>query len=114
MKTTHFGFVLGGWLLSLAACGSKDLQGVCEEAQAEDCTSISDCAKASELGLALAEASGCTSQYDAYADCATGVDDVCTIDATCSGETDAFGICVAPYCLENLAECEAFAEASGL
>ena len=113
MKISLLGLVVSVAFLSLAACG-QDLQAVCEAAQAEDCTSIEDCGKSVELGSALAEAAGCVAEYDSYADCATGVDDVCTIDATCESSTEAFGVCATPYCLENLAECEAFAEASGL
>lgn len=113
MKTSFLSLVVGVSFLSLAACG-QDLQGVCEEAQAEGCTQIEDCAKSVELGSALAEAAGCVAEYDAYADCATGVDDVCTIDDTCELNTVAFALCAQTYCLDNLEECEAFAAASGI
>lgn len=112
MKATYFGLV-SFFALSLAACG-QDIQAVCEEAQEQDCTSVTNCEKAVELGTALAEASTCETEYDAYVECATGVDDVCTIDAGCASKTNAFAECVAPYCVDNADECNAFVEVSGL
>lgn len=113
MKNTFFALLTMTFLSTMVGC-SQDLLAVCEEAQAENCTNIENCSQSVDLGTALADKAGCTSQFDAYSDCATSTDDVCTIEATCSAQVNAFAECVLPYCNDHIEECTAFAEAFGI
>jgi hypothetical protein len=98
--------ILLGFVLS-SACGDS-LVDVCEEAQDNQCTTISgDCSAFVDALDRISSAAACSSEYDQYESCATGQSDVCTIDSACSGKETALGICIAPYCLANSAECAA-------
>lgn len=101
--------VLGSTISILAlftvACG-RDALSTCEEAQDQNCTRITNCSDAVNLGGTLATNASCEAQFDAYVECATDQADVCTIDANCGSKVDAFATCVQPYCLGgHLDEC---------
>lgn len=94
-------------LLLCGACGNS-LVDVCEEAQDNQCTTITgDCSTFVDALDSISSNAGCSSEYGSYESCATGQDDVCSVDNNCGGEETALGLCIGPYCLANSAECAA-------
>lgn len=84
--------------LGLPACGGKDCEQLCTEAQAGDCTSIdgncgSFCAALDDVD----GDAGCTDERDAYEDCLNSDDAVC--DASCGGAESALSSCITAYCI---------------
>jgi hypothetical protein len=89
--------------VGLYACGDDDEGDCisrCEEAQSKSCTSIKNCKQTCEDGVRLGNAAGCSSQTDAYINCLNS-GDVCTTDARCQAQSNAYGTCVVTYCLAN-------------
>ena len=92
-------FLIG--LLVAAGCGSEaDCVSICEEAQDRDCTSIDDCDRFCSRSTTVARNADCQSERNALESCAED-GDACTVDARCNDEENAFGACIAPYCLAN-------------
>lgn len=105
VRSSTLGICLLGMGLLGIGCG-RDALATCEEAQEQKCTSIKSCSDAVNLGGTLATNAKCDAQFDAYTECATDQEDVCTIDANCKSKVDAFATCVQPYCLDgHLDEC---------
>jgi hypothetical protein len=95
--------------VGLYACGDDaegDCISRCEEAQQKQCTNIKNCTKTCQDSVALGQKAGCSSQVDAYISCLNS-GDVCTTDTRCDSQSTAFGTCMVPYCLQNVAECQA-------
>jgi hypothetical protein len=98
---------LGAFFLIGAGCGDS-LVDVCEEAQANQCTSVTgDCSEFVDALSSISSSAGCSSEYDDYESCATSQEDVCSVDNNCGGVETALGLCIGPYCLANSAECAA-------
>lgn len=88
-------------LLSVQTGCSRECKDVCSDAQDENCTIVDcDCNQFCDNLRSLADKSGCTSQADAYEDCATD-EDTCSVSSKCSGEENAFGACVLVFCQAN-------------
>ena len=91
--------------LGLAACGDDDggggsCESICQQAQALNCTSITDCNMCCAVGSNLASKAGCNAEYNALHSCSQSVP-VCSIDSECGSEENALAYCVAPFCLAN-------------
>jgi hypothetical protein len=90
--------------LALEACNEGELncRQLCNEAQDEDCTSITgDCDDFCEALTNVQDESGCNDEREAYADCLNG-EGVCS--NSCNGDEAALTTCLSSYCATRLDE----------
>jgi hypothetical protein len=90
-------FMLGAVLCLMTQGCSKNCQDLCEEAQADGCTSISgDCGKFCDAADNINDDAGCDSSRDAYEECLNEESNVC--DANCDTQESAYGNCIFDFC----------------
>jgi len=88
--------------LALEACkeGELDCRQLCNQAQDEDCTTITgDCSDFCDALTDVQDESGCSDEREAYSDCLNG-EGVCS--SSCNGDEAALTSCLTNYCLTRL------------
>lgn len=84
----------------LVGCGGDDCVSLCTEAQAGNCTAITgSCGNFCSALDDVQGPAGCKAQRDAYEDCLTDEDGVCS--NSCNGPEAALANCIGAYCLAN-------------
>ena len=104
MRTTS---IVGAFLLCLAAaCGggnSRDCTGLCTDAQAGQCTTITgSCTSFCNALDAVDGPSNCTSQRDAYEACLGVGANVCA--NSCDSQETSLSNCVGTYCANHASD----------
>jgi hypothetical protein len=108
--TRSFSFFLLAAALGIASAGcARDCEDICEDTK--DCVGADesiDCAASCEDRRELNEKAGCEDQYDAYLNCTSESDDVCTAGDSCESEANKWNACLVDYCTkeDNRGKCE--------
>jgi hypothetical protein len=90
--------------IALEACkeGELDCQQLCDDGQAEDCTSITgDCGDFCDALTNVQDESGCNDEREAYSDC---LNDEGVCSNSCNSVESALTTCLTNYCATRLAE----------
>ncbi|MBK8172009.1 MAG: hypothetical protein IPK60_16915 [Sandaracinaceae bacterium] len=88
--------------LTSVGCGGADCESLCEESNECAGATPQDCGTQCAESAALEAASGCSSQADAFTECVSDNDAVCTVlSSPCSAQAAAYVSCTQAYCSAN-------------